>query len=125
MDEDDRSASLIAIQEAHRIMLMHHCRQSWEDSERVIGFGHPLKVATETPLLETELIKEAVTDLGTPPLASNTARQLDMESLDRKSLTAEDKVPKSPSQESKKVEPPTPYNQTLGRDWKTGGAKGK
>jgi len=33
LDEDDRSASLKAIQEAHRIMMMQHCRQSWEDTE--------------------------------------------------------------------------------------------
>jgi len=125
MDEDDQSASLIAIQEAHRIMLMHHCRQSWEDSERVIGFGHPLKAATETPLLKTELNKEAVTGFGTTPLANNTARQLDMEPLDRKSLTVEDRDPKSLSQEPKKAEPLIPHNQTPGRDWKTGGAKGK
>ena len=53
MDEVDRSASLIAIQEAHRIMLMHHCRQSWEESERAIGFGLPLKGVTEMPNLNT------------------------------------------------------------------------
>ena len=105
MDEDDRSASLIAIQGAHRIMLMHHCRQSWEDSERGIGFGLPLKVATETPLLTTELNKEAGIGLGTPFLASNTARQLDKEPLDRKSLTAEDRDPKPLSQEAKKQNP--------------------
>ena len=93
MDEDDRSASLIAIQEAHRIMLMHHCRQRWEDSERAIGFGLPLKVATVTPLLKTELNKVAEIGPGTPFLATNTARQLDMEPLDRKSLTAETGTP--------------------------------
>ena len=125
MDEVDRSASLIAIQEAHRIMLMLYCRQSWEDSERAIGFGLPLKVTTEPPLLTPELNKEAATGFETTPLANNTARQLDMELLDRKSLTAEDRDPKSPSQEPKKAEPMIPHRQTPGRDWKTGGAKGK
>ena len=123
MDEDDRSASLIAIQEAHRIMIMHHCRQSWEDSERTIGFGLPLKVATETPNLNTEPNKEAGIGSGTPLLASKTARQLDMEPLDRKSQAAEDRDPEPHSKEAKKVEPLNSYNQTPGRDRKTGGAK--
>ena len=114
MDEVDRSASLIAIQEAHRIMLMHHCRQSWEESEQTIGFGLPLIVTTEPPHLMPELNKEAATGSVTTPLASVT-RQLDMEPLD----------PNSPSQEPKKAEPLIPHRQTPGRDWKTGGAKGK
>ena len=117
MDEDDRSASLTAIQEAHSIMLMQHCLQSWEDSERVIGFGHPLQVATESPPLETELSKKAVMCLGTTPQASTIARRVDLESLDHKLLTAEAKIPKPPSQDSK--------NQTPGRDGITGVAKGK
>jgi hypothetical protein len=125
MDEDDWSASFIAIQEAHRIMIMHHCRQSWEDSERAIGFGLPLKVATETPNLKTELNKEAGIGPGTPFLTTNTARQLDMEPLDRKSLTAEDRDPKPLSKEAKKVEPLISHNQTPDRDRKTGGTKGK
>ena len=125
MDEDDRSASLIAIQEAHRIMLMHHCRQSWEDSERAIGFGLPLKVTAEPPLLTPELNTKAATGLGTTPLANNSTRQLDMEPLDRKSWKAEDRDPKSLSQEPKKAEPLIPHRQTPGRDRKTGGAKGK
>jgi len=57
-------------------------------TERAIGFGLPLKAAAETPNLTTELNKEAGIGLGTPFLASNTPRQLDMEPLDRKSLTA-------------------------------------
>jgi len=125
MDEDDRSASLIAIQEAHRIMLMHHCRQSWEDSERAIGFGLPLKGATEMPLLKTELNKVGGIGPGTPFLATKTARLLDMEPLDRKSPTEEDKEPKPLSKEVTTVEPLISHNQTPGRDRKTGGAKGK
>ena len=125
MDEVDRSASLIAIQEAHRIMLMHHCRQSWEDSERAIGFGLPLKVTTEPPHLIPELNKEAATGSVTTPLANNIARQLDMKPLDRKPLMAEDRDLNSPSQEPKKAEPLIPHRQTPGRDGKTGGAKGK
>jgi len=125
MDEDDRSASLIAIQEAHRIMIMHHCRQSWEDSERTIWFGLPLKVTTETPNLNTESNKDAGIGSGTLPLTFKTARQLDMEPLDRKSQAAEDRDPELHSKEAKKVEPLNSDNQSPGRDRKTGGAKGK
>jgi len=86
LDEDDRSASLKAIQEAHRIMMMHHCRQSWEDTECSIGFGLPLEAVTETPHWNTGLHKQTEVDPGTSliaPTINITARQLDKEPLDR------------------------------------------
>ena len=128
LDEDDRSASLKAIQETHRIMMIHHCRQSWEDSERIIGFGLPLKAATETPHRNTGLNKQTGIGPGTSfiaPTTNATARQLDMEPLDRKLHSVEEWDPEPHRREAKKGELHNSCNQTPAHDLKTGGAKGK
>jgi len=125
IDEDDRSASLTEIQEAHRIMMMNHCRQSWEDSERTIGFGLPLKAITETPNRNTGLNKQTGIGPGTPFVAPAAVRQLDMETLDRKPQTVEERDPEPHRREAKKVEPHNSCNQTPARDRKAGGTKDK
>ena len=59
-------------------------------------------MATETPNLNTELNKQAGIGPGTPFLAPKTARQLDMEPLDRKPQAVEDRDPEPHSKEAKK-----------------------
>ena len=41
MDDNSLSALLKAKQETHRTMMILHCRQSWEESETIIGYGPP------------------------------------------------------------------------------------
>jgi len=106
-------------------MMMHHCRQILEDSERIISFGLPLNAATETPNQNTGLNKLTGIGPGTPFVAPTTARQLDMEPLDCPPQVIEERDPEPHSREAKKVEPHNSCNQTLARDRKTGGAKGK
>jgi len=128
LDEDDRSASLKAIQEAHRIMMMHHCRQSWEDTECSIGFGLPLEAVTETPHWNTGLHKQTEVDPGTSliaPTINITARQLDKEPLDRGPHSAEVRDPEPHRREAKKGELHYSSKQTPASDRKTGGAKGR
>jgi len=127
LDEDDRSASLKAIQEAHRIMMMHHYRQSWEDTECSIGFGLPLEAVTETPHRNPGLHKQTGIDPGTSiaPTTNTTARQLVMEPLDRKPHLVEVRDPEPHRREAKKGELHHSSNQTPASDRKTGGAKGR
>ena len=124
--EEDRSASLKAIQEAHRIMMMHHCRQSWEDTECSIGFGLPFEAATETPYRNTGLHEQTGIDPGTSiaPTINTTSRQLVMEPLDRKPHLGEVLDPEPHKRVAKKGELHHSSNQIPASDRKRGGAKG-
>jgi len=82
LDDNERSDSLKAIQEAHRIMMIQHCLQSWEESERIIGYGPPPTAATQTnhrsagPTQQTETAPGAPFKPSTP---TTTVRKLNME----------------------------------------------
>jgi len=83
MDDNELSASLKAIQETHRNMMIQHCRQSWEESEATIGYGPPPTTAPtlthqgEGPVKQREI---APLGLSTHTTRTTTARQLKMES---------------------------------------------
>jgi len=105
LDEDERSASLKAIQETHRIMMMQHCRQSWEETDSIIGFGLPPKAASETPHQNIGLNQQTGIGPGAPstlPTTTIAARKLDMELLEHESYSAEERDPESHRTEAKK-----------------------
>jgi len=96
LDENERSASLKAIHEAHRIMMMQHCRQSWEESERIIGFGPPPSAAIETTHRSAGLTQQTGTGPGapsTPSTTTTTVRKLNMEPPELESYLAEERDP--------------------------------
>ena len=82
LDDNERSASLKAIQEAHRIMMIQHCLQSWEESERIIGYGPPPTAATQTTRRSagpTQPNEIAPGTPYTPSTPTTTVRKLNME----------------------------------------------
>jgi len=83
MDENELSASLKAIQETHRNMMIQHCRQSWEESETTIGYGPPPTAApqlTHRSVGPTKQNETAPRALPTPSTRTTTAHKLKMES---------------------------------------------
>ena len=96
MDDNKRSASLKAIQEVHRNMMIQHCRQSWEESERIIGFGPPPSAAIETTHRSAGLTQQTGTGPGapsTPSTTTTTVRKLNMEPPELESYLAEERDP--------------------------------
>jgi len=83
MDDNELSASLKATQEIHRNMMIQDCRQSWEESEMIIGYGLPPTTAPpmmqqgEGPAGQQEITPLGPTTHTTRPI---TARQLKMDS---------------------------------------------
>ena len=83
MDDNELSACLKAIQEAHHNMMIQHCRQSWEESETTIGYGPP---PTAFPQLthqgegHAKQNETAPLELPTHTTRTTTARKLKMES---------------------------------------------
>ena len=100
MDGNSLSALLKAKQETHRTMIILHCRQSWEASKTIIGYGHPPTTAIQTrhpddgPAEQGESTSFGpTTSVGQTPFGptlttrSVTARQLQMDNLmDHKTL---------------------------------------
>jgi len=83
MDDNELSASLKAIQETHRNMMIQHCRQSWEESDTTIGYGPPPTAApqlTRRSVGPTKQNETAPRALPTPSTRTTTARKLKMES---------------------------------------------
>jgi len=82
VDDNERTASLKAIQEVHRNMMIQHCRQSWEESETTIGYGPPPTAATQSThrsVGPTQQNETALRALLTPSTCTTTVRKLKME----------------------------------------------
>jgi len=109
-------------------MMMQHCRQSWEETESIIGFGLPPNAAIETPHRNTGLNQQTGTGPGasfTLPTNTLAARKLNMEPLKHESYSAEDWDPEPHGTEAKRGEHHNLRNQTPAQDRKKGGANVK
>jgi len=84
VDDNSLSTLLKANQETHRNMMILHCRQSWEESEFIIGYGLPTTTATPTRHHDDGPAEQGkITPFGPTTLTTRiaTARQLKMDSL--------------------------------------------
>ena len=123
MDEDDRSASLIAIQEAQRIMIMQYCRQSWEDSERTIdrktggakGKQNTGTIATDTRPVATQQVANG---------RRKPAKAMDSQSTDFPLDTEAHKDATLPTQQQTHFQSPESPTQRA-EDILTGSTQGK
>ena len=121
MDDNELSASLKAIQETHRNMMIQHCRQSWEESDMTIGYGPPPTAApplTHRSAGPTKQNETAPHALPTPPTSTTTARKLKMEGPQLDITPAKER---DPVKSKADVEGGTDYNShaqepTQGRD---------
>jgi len=123
LDDNERSASLKAIQEAHRIMMIQHCLQSWEDSERIIGYGPPLTAATQTTHRSAGPTQQTETAPGppsTPPKLTTTVRKLNMEHSQLDIHLAKERDPEQNRTEAKGGLRPHPRAQAPTQGWEQG-----
>jgi len=96
MDDNQLSASLKATQETHRNMMILHCRQSWEESEMIIGYGPPPTTAAPTTQYgEGPAEQREITPLGPTTHTTRiiTARQLKMDSSQNDKIPAKGRDP--------------------------------
>jgi len=106
-------------------MMMQHCRQSWEESESIIGFGPPANAAIETTQHSTGLTQQTGTGPGasfTPSTNTTTVHKLNMEPLEHESYSAEEGDPEPHRTEANRGENHNSRTQTPAQDRKKGGA---
>ena len=104
LGDNERSASLKAIQETHRIMMIQHCKESWEESKRIIAYAPPPTAATQTTHHSAGPTQQAEKGPGAPlttSIPTSTARKLDMETLQLDSHSAKERDPELNRTEAK------------------------
>jgi len=126
MDDNSLSASLKATQETHRNMMILHCRQSWEESEMIIGYGPPPTIAI--PIIQYgdgPAEQQEITPFGptTLPTRTTTARQLKMDSPLNDKTQAKGRDPSTGKGGGGTEYNPQKHSQELVQDQGTGRAK--
>ena len=86
-------------------MMIQHCKESWEESKRIIGYGPPPTAATQTTHHSAGPTQQAETGPGaplTPSTPTITARKLNMEILQFDSHSAKERDPELNRTETKR-----------------------